>query len=168
MGWALALELAPAALFGGAVAFASAGWLGEPALGLVPAALGAAAFAAAWAALRRFGAAPDRLPLRAFEPGALDAALAESPDEPRLAPPVDQECAEDEVGELLLDDPLVIAPDSRVVRLFRADAGSAPTAGELHARIETHLRSAVRPIPTPPDAADALHEALAELRRSLR
>lgn len=66
---------------------------------------------------------------------------------------------------LVLDDILAeIGPDSRVVRLF--DRRSMPTPGQLQARIDGHLRqtsgSAV------PDASEALSNALAELRRSLR
>ncbi|HEX5259528.1 MAG TPA: hypothetical protein VFW35_12215 [Sphingomicrobium sp.] len=66
------------------------------------------------------------------------------------------------------DDPLVLddileelGPDSRVVRLF--DPAAMPTPGQLNARIERHL------VGDPPqDASQALHDALAELRRSLR
>lgn len=69
--------------------------------------------------------------------------------------------------ELLLDDVLAeLGPDSRVVRLF--DPSAMPTPGELRARIDRHLDSSnARPSPHP-DASQALHEALAELRRSLR
>jgi hypothetical protein len=69
--------------------------------------------------------------------------------------------------ELLLDDVLAeLGPDSRVVRLF--DPAAMPTPAELQARIARHLGSA-RPGPAPEvDASQALHEALAELRRSLR
>ena len=65
--------------------------------------------------------------------------------------------------ELVLDDVLAaVEEDSRVVRLFEPN----DTAGEMHARIEDHLRSAPRQ--TPPDATQELHDALAALRRSLR
>ena len=65
-----------------------------------------------------------------------------------------------------LEDVLAqINSEARVVRLF--DPAAMPTAGELKDRIDDHLdempdaaRSA--------DAAQALHDALAELRRSLR
>lgn len=63
---------------------------------------------------------------------------------------------------LVLDDILgELAPDSRVVRLF--DPAAMPTPGQLNARIERHLVG-----DGPPDASQALHDALAELRRSLR
>ena len=65
-----------------------------------------------------------------------------------------------------LDDILAeLGSDARVVRLF--DPAAMPTPGEFKDRIDDHLddtpggaRSA--------DAAQALHDALAELRRSLR
>jgi len=59
-----------------------------------------------------------------------------------------------EAEELLLQDELgTLPPDSRIIRLF--DPG----------REEGALK---RPAPQDPDAAQALTEALAELRRSLR
>jgi hypothetical protein len=68
--------------------------------------------------------------------------------------------------ELLLDDVLArLGPDSRVVRLF--DRAAMPTPGELRARIDRHLDGGRESAPAP-DASQALHEALAELRRSLR
>lgn len=76
------------------------------------------------------------------------------------------EAATEAVAELLLDDPLpAAAPDSRVVQLF-AD-GRMPTAGQLKHRIDRHLADGARPAPSS-DASDALSEALAALRRSLR
>lgn len=77
-------------------------------------------------------------------------------------------CAED--GELLLDDPLVVNPDSRVVQLFASQP--MPTAGELKRRIDRHLAvGGTHPIQDEepaPDASAALYAALADLRRSLR
>jgi hypothetical protein len=65
---------------------------------------------------------------------------------------------------LLLDDVLAeIGPDARVVRLF--DRKAMPTPGQLHSRIDHHLGQ--RPS-AQPDASQALSDALAELRRSLR
>ena len=76
------------------------------------------------------------------------------------------EAATEAVAELLLDDPLPAPmPDSRVVQLFAE--GRMPTAGQLKHRIDRHLADGARPA-TAIDAADALSEALAELRRSLR
>lgn len=67
---------------------------------------------------------------------------------------------------LLLEDILArIEPDSRVVRLF--DPAAMPTAGELRSRIDRHLDHDRSKAQTN-EAAQALHDALAELRRSLR
>jgi hypothetical protein len=90
------------------------------------------------------------------------------PAVPQLLLTHDQQVAEpdSEAAELLLDDVLAeLGPDSRVVRLF--DAAAMPTPGELRARIDRHLSSG-RGSAAPPDASQALHEALAELRRSIR
>ena len=66
---------------------------------------------------------------------------------------------------LMLDDILSqIGPDARVVRLF--DRKAMPTPAELKARIDSHLGQ-VPPAPLS-DASQALSEALAQLRRSLR
>ena len=63
---------------------------------------------------------------------------------------------------LLLDDILArLEPDSRVVRLF--DAAKMPSPAQLRERIDRHLKSSS----SPPDASQALYDALAELRRSL-
>jgi hypothetical protein len=71
------------------------------------------------------------------------------------------------VDELVLDDILArLGPDSRVVRLF--DPAAMPTPGQLNARIEQHLRSDEPPAAPSTDASEALHQALSELRRSLR
>jgi hypothetical protein len=68
-------------------------------------------------------------------------------------------------GELVLDDILAeIGPDSRVVRLF--DVAAMPTPAQLKSRIDRHLQGGTSHSPSP-DASEALHEALAELRRSL-
>ena len=68
--------------------------------------------------------------------------------------------------ELLLDDVLAsLEGDSRVVRLF--DASAMPTPGQLKTRIDRHLGQ-TRPGTGSPDASAALHDALAELRQSLK
>jgi len=67
---------------------------------------------------------------------------------------------------LELDDILAqIGPDSRVVRLF--DRKAMPTPGQLKTQIDSHLEQAAAPH-AQPDASQALSDALAELRRSLR
>ena len=68
--------------------------------------------------------------------------------------------------ELVLDDILAnLGEDSRVVRLF--DASAMPTPGQLRARVDRHLGQA-RAAHAASDASAALHDALAELRLSLR
>ena len=71
----------------------------------------------------------------------------------------------DEDRLLVLDDVLEeIGPQSRVVRLF--DRKAMPTPGQLKTKIDDHLG---RGSPTAQsDASQALSDALAELRRSLR
>jgi hypothetical protein len=67
--------------------------------------------------------------------------------------------------ELMLEDILAeLGPESRVVRLF--DPAAMPTPGQLNARIERHLGEESASS-APPDASQALYDALAELRRSL-
>ena len=62
------------------------------------------------------------------------------------------DAAWDPGNELLLDDRLSLVPDARVVRLFGSRPGPAASGDES----------------APVDASEALCEALAELRRSLR
>ena len=100
------------------------------------------AFLAAYAGLKRFGIEPAALPLSPFR-----------------APEIE---LEPEPDALLLDDILAtLAPDSRVVRLFAPD--QMPTAGQLQARIDRHIGDA-----RDDDASDALHQALADIRKALR
>ena len=67
---------------------------------------------------------------------------------------------------LVLDDILAeLGPNSRVVRLF--DRSAMPTPGHLKARIDDHLEQGSSQF-AGPDASQALSDALAELRRSLR
>jgi hypothetical protein len=131
------------------------------------AALSAAGVAAfAWCcslALLRAVSARGRFRLAAF-----DLAGVPAPPEELVLTDTDLLSAQppERSPELLLDDVLAqLGPDSRVVRLF--DPAAMPTPGELRARIDRHLDSSARPMPEA-DASQALHEALAELRRSLR
>jgi hypothetical protein len=67
---------------------------------------------------------------------------------------------------LVLDDILAeIGPDARVVRLF--DRRAMPTPGQLKSRIDSHLGQGSSDA-TKSDASQALSDALAELKRSLR
>ena len=135
-------------------------------------------FAAAFIAMRIVPAEARYLALTDFEPAAVPAVESandelllveryEAPDELYLDQPLEV-TASDAVAELLLDDPLPAPmPDSRVVQLF-AD-GRMPAAGQLVKRIDRHLAEATGPVQAPAsDASDALNEALAQLRRSMR
>jgi hypothetical protein len=105
--------------------------------------------------LRRVKADEPNFPLSEFvieQPGFEEPEELILTDADRLMP----------AEELLLDDVLTkLGADSRVVRLF--DASAMPTPGQLQSKIDEHLSRG-----TLPDASQALHEALAELRRSLR
>jgi hypothetical protein len=170
IGWALAFEFAPAAIFGGAVAFASATYLAQPQISASPLAAGAAALGGVWLALNKFGSPRQQFAISEFEQTPIEtemSALGELLEQADVVGIVEQLGAFGEQSgpaeELVLDDVLAsVESDSRVVRLFEPN----DTAGEMHARIEDHLRSSPRQ--TPPDATQELHDALAALRRSLR
>lgn len=148
-----------AAAIAAAVGFAMA-----PATGSIAAILAAAgaALVLALIALRQladdgpgFELAP--FPLADLPPAEFDELLLSEADRLDAAQPPAT------ADELVLDDVLSqLGEGSRVVRLF--DASAMPTPGQLRARIDTHLGQAV---PPSLDASAALHEALAELRRSL-
>ena len=175
----LAFEIAPAVIFGSAVAFASAMTLAVPPLDLIPLGAGACAFAICWLGLRRFGAGPKALPLADFDQSDLERELAllaeEMQNGDRLASSPTEDSALDELiledelpaiseDELLLEDQLPSAQeDSRVIRLFDP---RPQTAGEMQEQIENHLRTTPRPPLS--DATQELHEALSALRHSLR
>lgn len=101
----------------------------------------------------------DELLLSAEDRLAPEELLLTEADRVAAAPP--SEAAE----PLLLDDVLAqLGPDSRVVRLF--DRKSMPTPGQLQSKIDHHLGNRTSGVNY--DASEALSEALAELRRSLR
>ena len=174
-------ERSAAALFGGAVGYAVYKWLGglafEPQRALYAAIAGGAACVLCGLALTSAarGQSKHRIPvfdLREFDPFGTEELL--------LTDRADGELLLTERAELILtdadrrerDDVLVlddvraeITGDSRVVRLFDRDA--MPTPGELKSRIDGHLEqgsAATGPV----DASQALSDALAELKRSLR
>jgi hypothetical protein len=177
-----AVDRAAAAVFGAAAGLA--GFTGlrplllEPQLSIAAAASGGLAFLLCVGVLRRVSAERPRFQIPVFELPVLDLAdvgellLTEAvelvlTDADRLQTAATQSTED----ELILDDILAkLGPDSRVVRLF--DRAAMPTAGELNARIERHLRGDAAAVPPPAiepaDASQALHEALAELRRSMR
>lgn len=169
IGWSLAFEFAPAAIFGSAVGFAVAAFLARPLFDPTPMAAGAAAFGGVWLALAKFASPKPQFAIPDFErtePGYEPSALQELLEQADVVGIVEQLGAPSQgvpAEELILEDVLSsVESDSRVVRLFEP----ADTAGEMHARIEDHLRSSSRQ--SPPDATQELHDALAALRRSLR
>jgi len=167
------VEVLASALLGGAVAYAAFALLrnGLPQLqaALLASAIGAGAFLLSSLALRHKAAAP-RFRTPAFSPAELEVSEFDElvlGEEDRLAPDelilADADRLEPEPLEL--DDVLAeLGPDARVVRLF--DRKAMPTPGQLQSRIDDHLGH--RNAATPQDASQALSEALAELRRSLR
>jgi hypothetical protein len=140
VGWLF--DLGGASALAGAAGFAFFK-LGPPDLLPYGAAVAASlAFLGAYAVLKHIGDEPADLPLCEFAPAEIH--------------------LEPEPEALLLDDILSsMGPDSRVVRLFAPD--QMPTAGQLKERIDRHIGGA-----SDSDAADALHEALADIRKSLR
>jgi hypothetical protein len=171
------VELGGAAAAGLAAGFAALKL--APTLGLAPGpAMIAGASAMAGLALlvmRAVPADPRNHALAGFAVEPIDTVAGEPlllddvHEEPLLLEDVAGALAEE--GELLLDDPLVADPDSRVVHLFASPP--LPTPGELKQRIDRHLAESGKPgsgnvLALAPDASDALYAALAELRRSLR
>jgi len=159
------VDRAASALFAAAAAYAVYGGFG--AHSGQPLTVGEAAAAAAlgyWLCLRGLTAVqpqPRRLPVPVFDVREIDEV---KPDELLLTDVHEQpENAHEE--PLVLDDILAeLQPDSRVVRLF--DPAAMPTPGQISARIDRHLARDTSP-PAAADASQALHDALAELRRSL-
>lgn len=86
--------------------------------------------------------------------------ISAAPDELLLDRPLVEERSA-ELAELLLNDALSAPdPSSRVVQLFAPD--------QLKQRVDRHLANAkLAGHPARHDASDALHDALAELKRSL-
>jgi hypothetical protein len=160
------VEHAASALLAGSLAFAAyeelGGVVGQRALfAAVPCLWGAAYFVSGRLLFRRRSDEP-RFEVPGF---ALAELHAFEPDELVLtADMVSAGPRHREQEPLVLDDILAeLGPDSRVVRLF--DPSAMPTPGHLKARIDDHLGQGRKPAP---DASEALSEALAELRRSLR
>ena len=137
----------------------------------------AIAFAGVFAGLRAIAPEPQDFLLPALAPGELPVTESDElllTDVYRSSPPIADELLLTDVylpeppicDELILDDILEkLSPNSRVVRLF--DPAAMPTPGHLKARIDRHLNGESPATPLE-DASQALHEALAELRRSLR
>lgn len=155
-------DCAASALLALACGFAASQWLAGPIVQLpASAVIAAAVYLSTVRLLGTIEPRPRRVSVAIFDVRELEPIettellLTERVDQP--SPGTDP---------LLLDDILAeLGPDSRVVRLF--DPASMPTAGDLRLRIEKHL-GAEATAARSSDAAQALHEALAELRRSIR
>jgi hypothetical protein len=152
-----AIDVAAAAVFAVAAALAAIR-LGAA----VAVAAGFAALGLCLGLLRSIKAPAGEFVLQGFEPAALPQCIQleelELTDADRLHPAGD--------GELILEDVLAdLSESSRVVRLF--DPAAMPSPGELKSRIDRHLDRDSAP-PAAADASKALHEALFELRKSLR
>lgn len=178
------LERGAAALFAGAVGYAVYTLLApsvlQPQLAAYTAAAVAVAYLLCGGALNAAARRQLELRIPVFDVRELDPF---EPDELLLTDRLDDELILTEAdrlgGELVLTDadrletqePLVlddvlaaVGTDSRVVRLF--DRKAMPTPGQLGSTIDRHLEQGSRGVH--PDAAQALSDALAELRRSLR
>lgn len=178
------IEATAAALFGGAVAYAVYSCLGSAALRpQYSAAGGIVAFLLCLRVIRAMAERKTDMPIPVFnvrdlEPEFDELVLSDSDrlDSGELVLTDADRLDSDELlltdaqrvpeEPLALDDILAeLGPESRVVRLF--DPKSMPTAGQLKTRIDDHLGEGRRPA-APSDASQALSEALAQLRRSLR
>ena len=179
-------ERGASAVFAGAVGFAVYGAFGDvplqPELGVGIGVAAIIAYLLSRRALQTVAQREQRFTVRSF-----DVREIETLDDALLLTDADRVgCSEliltgaDQVqpDELLLTDranaqhePLELndilnelQPGARVVRLF--DRKAMPTPGQLQSRIDSHLGQApARPLS---DASQALSDALAELRRSLR
>lgn len=169
-------ERLASALFGAAVGYAAYGWLSgsmvEPRLGAYGAAAAAAAFLLCDALLKRVARGRSQFRLSVFDLREYDTyasdelLLTDGLDGELLLTVADRLTPSAAADELVLDDVLgEIASDARVVRLF--DRMTMPTPGELKARIDSHIGQ-VPAAAAPVDASQALSDALAELKRSLR
>ena len=163
------LDRLAAAALAAACAYAAYAWFdataGDPLAAAETAAAGLLAYVAAARGLSAVQPKMPRLPVPIFDVREVEPydeavhSLPEAPEPPAAQPPEPAPA-----DALLLDDILAeLSPDSRVVRLF--DPAAMPTAGEMQSRVDRHLEeSAARNA----DASQALHDALAELRRSFR
>lgn len=160
------VERTAASLFAAACGYAAYRWLSphvpQPALGAEIGGAAALAYLCAIRALRTITPTVQELPVPIFDLREYE--IVDQPPELLLTERY-QAPVETAQEPLELDDVLAeIDPDSRVVRLF--DPGAVSNPGQLKERVDRHLR---RRSATPQDdATEALHEALAELRRSIR
>jgi hypothetical protein len=184
------VERGASAMFGGAVGYAVYGLLSpiivNPQLGACAACAAALACVICNGVLGAFTPRKPRFAVPIFDVRCIDANELLLTDADRLTAnelmlteadrlPKDEllltdadrfESASTRTDPLVLDDILAeIGPDARVVRLF--DPKRMPTPGQLKSRIDSHIEKAASS-PGASDASQALSDALAELRRSLR
>lgn len=153
-----------------AAVFAAAAGYAVFRVGLPLASAAAVVIASFFFSLRVLGSVRAGSPhfiLEPFEVGPLPVAVEvdelQLSDADRLHPSPQPPAGDD---ELVLDDVLAsLGEGSRVVRLF--DPSAMPTPGELKARIDRHLDEPDESLLSS-DASKALHDALSELRRTLR
>jgi hypothetical protein len=163
VAFAAAIALAAASAFAGyRLAYGLTDIVGTTAVAVVAAAIG---FTAGRSLQRTLAGKPGLFPQPIFELVTIAPAPAPHLEELVLTE-TDKVVADPAPEPLILDDVLAdVSSDSRVVRLF--DAAAMPTPGQLKARIDRHLDGGTSHSPSP-DASEALLEALADLRRSLR
>lgn len=164
------VDRAASALFGLACGYATNLWfvgeLSGPVVGAVTVAAAAFAYLLSTRALGAVHPQLPRFPVPIFDVREVEPMSSERTDAAELLL-TDRVEPADTTGEepLLLDDILAEpGSNSRVVRLF--DPSAMPRAGELRSRIDSHLDSEISAAQTH-EASQALHDALAELRRSL-
>ena len=154
------VDFAAAATFAAAAAYAMLRFGGSP---LIAAVVAVVMLLASSRILTSISAGPRSFALERFDTEPLpeiDELILTDADRLDAGDPTEH------VDELVLDDVLAKLGDlSRVVRLF--DAPAMPSPGELKGRIDRHL-DGTSPSSPPPDASQALHDALSELRRNLR
>ena len=141
----------------------AAGYAASAILGLPPMAAALTAFSGVFLALRHVTTGGHEYQLPAFEIVKLPE--SEQPEELLLTPEMIAPApAGEAIEELLLDDVLAKPePRSRVVRLFDPRQEFSPA--ELRTSIDRHVSASGAS--HPPDATQALNDALAQLRRSL-
>ena len=160
-------DVAAAAIFAAALAFAALRFGPMPA-----AAAGAVAFFVMFRGLQSIEAKAPAFPVEMFEAVPLPAAI--EPEEMLLTDVYEPKGEDDELvlddvfaapdAVLVLEDVLArLGENSRVIRLF--DPSAMPTPGEMQSRIDRHLEGSSA---CNADASKALHNALADLRKSLR
>jgi HAMP domain-containing protein len=170
------VDRAASAMFAAACAYAAYSWLGAQ-VGPMPftETFAAAAFGYVLVNCLLGSFQPDsrRLPVPVFDVREIESAepeellLTERRELPELLL-TERHDAPASSEPLWLDDILAKLSsdsDSRVVRLF--DPAKMPTPGQLKSKIDDHLDQEATP-QQHAEGVQALHEALAELRRSLR